>query len=320
VGKHFFLVTCANSDGKPGNANKLVIEHIDKEGGLFSSSKYVHSYPHSWRSKAPVIFLSTPQWFISMDQNDLRKNALKAIDNVNWFPSQGRSRIYSMIEHRPEWVISRQRAWGVPIPIFVNRMTGELLKDQSVNERIYNTFIKEGSDSWFSDQGGEKFLGDNYNKSDWEKVNDIVDVWFESGSSHAFVLEENEDLLWPASLYLEGTDQHRGWFHSSLLESCGTRGVAPFESVLTHGFVMDGNGRKMSKSLGNVVSPQKVIDKYGADILRLWVVGSDYTDDVRISEEILKGEIDTYRKIRNTMRFLLGNLEGFTDKENVNYF
>ncbi len=306
-------------NGKPGNANQLVIKHIEEEGGLFSSSKYVHSYPHSWRSKAPVIFLSTPQWFISMNKNDLRKKALDAIDNVEWFPSQGRSRIYSMIENRPEWVISRQRAWGVPIPIFVNRKTGELLKDESVNEKIIKAFEKEGSDSWFSDQGGERFLGKNYNKSDWEKVIDIVDVWFESGSSHSFVLEGNEELKWPASLYLEGTDQHRGWFHSSLLESCGTRGSAPFESVLTHGFVMDGNGRKMSKSLGNVISPQKVIDRYGADILRLWVVGSDYTDDVRISDDILKGEIDTYRKIRNTLRFLLGNLHGYTESEYIYY-
>ena len=306
-------------NGKPGNANHLVIKNVEEEGGLFSSSKYTHSYPHSWRSKAPVIFLSTPQWFISMSQNELRKKALNAIDNVKWFPSQGRSRIYSMIQNRPEWVISRQRAWGVPIPIFINRTTGELLKDESVNKKIIKAFEEEGSDSWFSDEDGKRFLGDKYDKSDWEKVTDIVDVWFESGSSHAFVLENNEQLLWPASLYLEGTDQHRGWFHSSLLESCGTRGTAPFDSVLTHGFVMDGNGRKMSKSLGNVVSPQKVIDRYGADILRLWVVGSDYTDDVRISDEILKGEIDTYRKIRNTLRFLLGNLHGYSEKEFIPY-
>ncbi|MDC0073748.1 isoleucine--tRNA ligase [Alphaproteobacteria bacterium] len=305
--------------GKEGEANKEVLNRLEDTNNLFHKSKYVHSYPHSWRSKAPVVFLSTPQWFISMNENDLRKKALDAIQKVKWFPKQGKSRIYSMIEKRPEWVVSRQRAWGVPITVFVNKITGEPLKDNEVNKRIFKAFEEEGSDAWFEVDAASRFLGSKYDKNEWEKIDDIVDVWFESGCSHSFVLENNSKLKWPASLYLEGTDQHRGWFHSSLLESCGTRGVAPFESVLTHGFVMDGNGRKMSKSLGNVVSPQKVISKYGADILRLWVVGSDYTDDLRISDEILQGEVDTYRKIRNTLRFILGNLSGFDEKDYVHY-
>ena len=306
-------------NGKEGDANISVLEKIEELNNLFSISKITHSYPHSWRSKAPIIFLTTPQWFISMDKNDLRANALKAIEQVKWVPDQGKARIYSMIENRPEWVISRQRAWGVPITVFVNKETGKPLVDLEVNKRIVSIFMKEGSDSWFSDENGKRFLGEKYNPNEWEKINDIVDVWFESGCSHVFVLEKRKELSWPASLYLEGSDQHRGWFHSSLLESCGTRGKAPYETVLTHGFVVDNNGRKMSKSLGNVVRPDEVIDKYGADILRLWVVASDYTDDLRIGNEILKGQVDAYRKIRNTFRYIIGNLSGFDRSNYVSY-
>ena len=303
--------------GKDGDANRVVMEALGAHGGQFATGTLVHQYPHSWRSKAPVIFRNTPQWFISMSANDLRAKALKAIDEVRWVPPQGRNRIHSMIEHRPEWVVSRQRAWGVPITVFVNRASGEPLRDEQVNERIAAAFEEEGADAWFLDDDGSRFLGADYDPADYEKVTDIVDVWFDSGSTHSFVLEQRPDLQWPASLYLEGSDQHRGWFHSSLLESCGTLGRAPYEAVLTHGFVMDGEGRKMSKSLGNVVSPLKIADQSGADILRLWVVGSDYTDDLRISDEIVKRQVDAYRKLRNTMRFMLGNLAGFSDEERM---
>jgi len=302
--------------GKDGDANSAVIEALRERGRLVALGKLVHSYPHSWRSKAPVIFRNTPQWFISMTANDLRAKALKAIEQVRWIPPQGRSRIYSMVENRPEWVISRQRAWGVPITVFVDRKTGQPLRDERVNERIVSAFVAEGADAWFADDG-KRFLGTDYAIADYEKVNDIVDVWFDSGSTHAFVLEQRPDLQWPASLYLEGSDQHRGWFHSSLLESCGTRGVAPYEAVLTHGFVMDGEGRKMSKSLGNVVSPQDVVKKHGADILRLWVVSSDYSEDLRIGEEILQRQVDAYRKLRNTLRYILGNLADFSERERL---
>lgn len=303
--------------GKEGDANRAVIEALETHGGLFATGTLVHQYPHSWRSKAPVIFRNTPQWFISMSTNDLRAKALKAIDEVRWVPTQGRNRIRSMIEHRPEWVISRQRAWGVPITVFVNRKTREPLRDERVNERIAAAFEERGADAWFLDEDGASFLGSDYDPADYDKVNDIVDVWFDSGSTHSFVLEERPDLQWPASLYLEGSDQHRGWFHSSLLESCGTRGRAPYEAVLTHGFVMDGDGRKMSKSLGNVVSPLDIANQSGADILRLWVVGSDYTDDLRIGDEIVKRQVDAYRKLRNTMRYMLGNLAGFDEEERL---
>jgi isoleucyl-tRNA synthetase len=303
--------------GKDGDANKVVIDALVDHGALFATGKTEHQYPHSWRSKAPVIFRATPQWFISMETNDLRAKALKAIEEVRWVPRQGHNRIYSMIEHRPAWVISRQRAWGVPITVFVNRKTGEPLRDEKVNERIAAAFEEKGADAWFEDETGATFLGNDYDPADFEKVNDIVDVWFDSGSTHSFVLEQRDDLMWPASLYLEGSDQHRGWFHSSLLESCGTRGRAPYEAVLTHGFVMDGEGRKMSKSLGNVVSPLDVIKESGADILRLWVVGSDYTDDLRIGKEILQRQVDAYRKLRNTLRYMLGNLSGFSEDERV---
>ncbi|HSK38737.1 MAG TPA: isoleucine--tRNA ligase, partial [Arenibaculum sp.] len=266
--------------GKPGDANPAVVAAIRSAGRLLAQGRIKHSYPHSWRSKAPLIFRTTPQWFISMETGDLRELALRAIDDTRWVPPQGRNRIHAMIEQRPDWCISRQRAWGVPIALFVRKADGQPLKDQSVLDRIADAFEREGSDAWYA-RDPQDFLGSDYRAEDFEQVFDIVDVWFESGSTHAFVLERRPDLHWPASLYLEGSDQHRGWFHSSLLESCGTRGRAPYDAVLTHGFTLDEQGRKMSKSLGNGVEPQDVVDRSGADILRLWVVGSDYTEDMR---------------------------------------
>ena len=304
------------ADGKEGPANKLVTAAIAEAGHLIGRSKLAHQYPHSWRSKAPVIFRNTPQWFISMSVNDLRQKALDAIDRVRWVPGTGRNRIRGMIENRPDWVISRQRAWGVPITVFVNKRTGEPLRDPAVNERIVAAVAESGADAWFEGDP-QRFLGSNYRAADFEKVDDILDVWFESGSTHAFVLEPRADLAWPASLYLEGSDQHRGWFHSSLLESCGTRGTAPYEAVLTHGFVMDGEGRKMSKSLGNTVAPQEVVDAHGADILRLWVVSADYSEDLRIGPEILKAQVDAYRRLRNTLRYILGNLHRWDEAERL---
>jgi len=303
-------------NGKPGDANDKVIAAIDAAGGLLQRGKLTHSYPHSWRSKAPLIFRNTPQWFISMTTNGLRQKALKAIDETRWVPPQGRNRLYSMIESRPDWCISRQRAWGVPIAVFVNKETGEPLRDQAVIDRVADAVAQEGADAWFTADPA-RFLGNRYDPAKYRRVDDILDVWFESGSTHSFVLEGNPDLKWPASLYLEGSDQHRGWFHSSLLESCGTRGRAPYDAVLTHGFVLDEQGRKMSKSLGNVVSPQEVVEKSGADILRLWVVASDYSEDLRIGPEILKYQGDVYRRLRNTLRYLLGALAGFSERERV---
>ncbi|MCZ6838688.1 MAG: isoleucine--tRNA ligase [Alphaproteobacteria bacterium] len=303
-------------DGKDGNANGGVIKALIGAGQLLAKGSLRHSYPHSWRSKAPLIFRNTAQWFISMDANDLRNKALTAIDDTRFVPRAGKTRLRSMIESRPDWCISRQRAWGVPIPVFVEKKTGEVLRDQAVFDRIADIFEAEGGDAWFSSPSS-RFLGDGYDAEAYEQVSDIVEVWFESGSTHSFVLEDRPELQWPASLYLEGSDQHRGWFHSSLLESSGTRGRAPYDAVLTHGFVMAEDGRKMSKSLGNIVAPQEVIDKYGADILRIWVVSSDYSEDLRIGPEILKHQADLYRRIRNTLRFLLGNLAGFDDAERV---
>ncbi|MFQ5535234.1 MAG: isoleucine--tRNA ligase [Sphingomonadales bacterium] len=297
-------------------AHSPVCELLKEAGALLSQGRLVHSYPHSWRSKAPLIFRNAPQWFISMENGGLRETALNAIDQVRWVPEGGRNRIRAMVESRPDWVISRQRAWGVPITVFVNRKTGETLRDEEVNRRIVEAVREQGADVWFSAEP-KHFLGDDYDAGEWEAVTDILDVWFDSGSTHAFVLEDREGLGSPASLYCEGSDQHRGWFQSSLLESCGTRGRAPYDAVLTHGFVMDGDGRKMSKSLGNVVAPQKIIDQYGADILRLWVVASDYSDDLRIGQEIIKSQVDAYRKLRNTLRFLLGNLAGFDESERL---
>ncbi len=302
--------------GKPGDANAAVIQAVKDAGALLGQGKLVHSYPHSWRSKAPLIFRNTPQWFISMSRNHLRDTALRAIDETKWFPPAGRNRIRSMIETRPDWCISRQRAWGVPIAIFVHKTTGEVLRDPDVIERVAQAFAEEGADAWYTSEPS-RFLGNKYDPADYDQVKDIVDVWFDSGSTHTFVLEQRPDLKWPASLYLEGSDQHRGWFHSSLLESCGTRGRAPYEAVLTHGFVLDEQGRKMSKSLGNVVAPQDVAGKLGADILRLWVVSSDYTEDLRIGPEILKHYAELYRRLRNTLRYLLGNLAGFSAGERL---
>jgi isoleucyl-tRNA synthetase len=305
--------------GKTGNANGAVIAAVAAAGGLLAQGKLVHSYPHSWRSKAPLIFRNTPQWFISMETNGLRAKALAAIDETRWIPSQGRNRIEAMIASRPDWCISRQRAWGVPIAVFVDRKTGEPLRDQAVVDRIAAAVERDGADIWFT-ADPQEFLGAAYQSEDYERVTDIVDVWFDSGSTHNFVLDPaiNQgkwDLAWPASLYLEGSDQHRGWFHSSLLESCGTRGRAPYDAVLTHGFVLDEQGRAMSKSLGNGVSPQDVVSQSGADVLRLWVVASDYSADLRIGKEILKYQGDMYRRLRNTLRYLLGNLAGFTARE-----
>jgi len=303
--------------GKMGDADAAVIAALAEAGRLLGSAKLTHSYPHSWRSKAPLIFRNTPQWFISMETNDLRKKALAAIDDTVFVPPQGRNRLYSMIETRPDWCISRQRAWGVPIAVFVNKQTGELLRDPSVVERIAAAFEQEGADAWFASPPA-RFLGNAYNPADYEQVTDIVDVWFESGSTHAFVLEGNPELAWPADVYLEGSDQHRGWFHSSLLESCGTRGRAPFKTVITHGFTLDEQGRKMSKSLGNVVAPQQVMKQYGADILRLWVaIGCDYSEDQRIGNEALKFVADHYRRLRNTLRYLLGALDGWSESERL---
>jgi len=309
-------------DGSEGDANAAVIEAMQAVaaagtgGGLFARGRLKHSYPHSWRSKAPLIFRNTAQWFISMETNDLRKSALAAIDATRFVPVQGRNRLYSMVEQRPDWCISRQRAWGVPIPLFVHIETGEVLKDQAVFDRIVEAFRAEGGDAWFSSPP-ERFLGNEHDPKDYEQVHDIVEVWFESGSTHAFVLEDRDDLKWPADLYLEGSDQHRGWFHSSLLESSGTRGRAPYDAVLTHGFVLDEQGRKMSKSLGNVTAPQDVMDQYGADILRIWVVSSNYAEDLRIGPEILKRQADLYRRVRNTLRYLLGGLDGFQASERI---
>jgi isoleucyl-tRNA synthetase len=285
-------------------------------GALLANGKLVHSYPHSWRSKAPLIFRNTPQWFISMEKNDLRKKALAAIEATKWVPALGKNRIGAMIESRPDWCVSRQRQWGVPITIFMNKKTGEVLRDQAVIDRIAEAVALEGGDAWLTSPP-ERFLGNAYAAEDWAQVSDIVEVWFDSGCTHAFVLEQRPDLKWPADLYLEGSDQHRGWFHTSLLESCGTRGRAPFEAVLTHGFVLDEKGRKMSKSLGNVVAPQDVTNQSGADILRLWVVASDYSQDLSIGPNILKQMSDLYRRLRNTLRYLLGNLDGFTAAERI---
>ena len=304
AGQHVFKVAPA------------VLDAMKDVGALLAHGTLVHSYPHSWRSKAPLIFRNTPQWFISMETNDLRKKALEGIDATRWVPGSGRNRIRSMIESRPDWCVSRQRAWGVPMPIFVHKQSGEPLRDPVVLTRIAEAFEIEGSDCWFHPDAKARFLGDAYSPDDYDKVTDIVEVWFDSGCTHAFVLEKRDDLQWPASLYLEGSDQHRGWFHSSLLVSCGTRGRPPYQAVLTHGFILDEKGEdKMSKSKGNVIAPKDVWEDMGADILRLWVVSSDYSNDLRFGKSILKQVGDSYRRLRNTLRFMLGSLEGFSEAE-----
>ncbi len=300
-------------------AHDAVYAACEAAGTLVARGKLTHSYPHSWRSKKPVIFRATPQWFIAMDDpNAIRARALDAIAGTHFVPGQGRNRIGSMVQNRPDWCISRQRAWGVPIPVFVDKRTGEPLRDPTVTARVVEAFREEGADAWYHPDAAARFLGNERNPADYEQVMDIVDVWFESGSTHAFVLEAR-GLPWPADLYLEGSDQHRGWFQSSLLEAVGTRGAAPFKAVLTHGFVLDEQGRKMSKSLGNVVAPQEVMQKYGADILRLWVMNSDTAEDLRIGKNILEQQAELYRRIRNSLRWVLGGLDGWSDDEALGY-
>jgi isoleucyl-tRNA synthetase len=311
------LETEGKKAGKFGDANKVVMEKLIEAGNLLARGRVEHSYPHSWRSKAPVIFRNTPQWFIRMD-GGLRDTALKAIDQTAFYPAQGKNRIRSMVETRPDWLISRQRNWGTPLAMYVNKSTGEPLRDEAVNKRIIDRIRDGGADAWFTLPDAE-FLGNGYNPDDYEKITDILDVWFDSGSTHAFTLEGRENTRSPADLYLEGSDQHRGWFQSSLLESCGTRGHAPFKGVLTHGFVLDEQGEKMSKSKGNVVSPQDVAKESGVEILRLWVALSDYSEDLRIGKQILQTTIDAYRKLRNSIRYLLGALNGYSDAEQVAY-
>ncbi|MCU4158678.1 isoleucine--tRNA ligase [Acidiphilium sp. AL] len=293
-----------------------VCKALEDAGALLKREEFLHSYPHSWRSKAPLIYLARPNWFIRMDgAEQIRAKALDAIDNTAFVPEAGRNRIRSMVESRPDWCISRQRAWGVPIAIFVRKSDKQVLGDPAVFARTRAIFATEGADAWYARPAAD-FLGNDYNPDDFEQVYDIVDVWFESGSTHAFVLEAR-GMRWPADLYLEGSDQHRGWFQASLLEAVGTRGVAPFKAIVTDGFVLDEQGRKMSKSLGNVTAPQEVIGQYGADILRLWVMNSDIHNDLRIGKDILKQQADLYRRIRNTLRWILGGLEGFSDAERV---
>jgi isoleucyl-tRNA synthetase len=323
--------------GEKGDANEAVIKALIDAGMLIARGRLKHQYPHSWRSKKPVIFRNTPQWFIAMDKDidrhrdTLRHRALAAIKATRWVPPAGENRINGMIESRPDWVISRQRAWGVPIALFIKEKPDgsvDILQDPEVNVRIVEAFEDEGADAWYAPGARERFLGKLANEG-WQKVDDILDVWFDSGSTHAFVLEDprafpalahvkrKADGGGEAVMYLEGSDQHRGWFQSSLLESCGTRGRAPFDVVLTHGFVLDEDGRKMSKSLGNVTAPQDVIKQAGADILRMWVCAADYADDLRIGPEILKTTVDTYRKLRNTLRWMLGNLAHYDAADRV---
>jgi isoleucyl-tRNA synthetase len=297
-------------------ADSIVIEKLKEQKKLLKNDKLNHSYPHSWRSKAPLIYRATPQWFISMEKNSLRDTAIKAINETTFYPAKGKDRLLSMVEGRPDWCVSRQRVWGVPLPIFINKKTKEPLRDQKVIDRIAAIYEKEGSDCWFTDDA-KTFLGNEYDPTNYEKLNDIVEVWFDSGSTHSFVLEKRKDLKWPADMYLEGSDQHRGWFHSSLLESCGTRGKAPFKSILSHGFVVDGKGLKMSKSTGNVISPDDILKNYGADILRTWVASSDYAEDLRIDKTILAQHAESYRKIRNTFRFILGNINDKFEKKDL---
>ncbi|WP_170561063.1 isoleucine--tRNA ligase [Ruegeria atlantica] len=321
--------------GGEGDANKAVIDKLVEVGGLLARGKIKHSYPHSWRSKAPIIYRNTPQWFASVDRklddgmgemgDTIRERALRSIDElVKWTPQTGRNRLYSMIEARPDWVLSRQRAWGVPLTCFTKKGAlptdaDYLLRNEDLNARIKAAFEKDGADVWYTDGFKEKILDGIANPDDYDQVFDVLDVWFDSGSTHAFVLRDREDGTEDgiADVYMEGTDQHRGWFHSSMLQACGTKGRAPYRNVVTHGFTLDAKGNKMSKSLGNTIVPEEVIKQYGADILRLWVAQTDYTADQRIGPEILKGTADSYRRLRNTMRFMLGSLADFTEADRV---
>jgi isoleucyl-tRNA synthetase len=325
----FAGLTVFDRKGKEGKANSEVINKLVEAGNIIARGRLTHSYPHSWRSKAPIIFRNTPQWFAAIDKkvddkfneygDTIRQRALESIDKlVQWTPKSGRNRLYSMIEGRPDWVLSRQRAWGVPLTCFTKKGAQPtdadfLLRNEKVNKRIVEAFEKEGADAWYEDNAKKRFLEGLENPDDYNQVFDILDVWFDSGSTHAFVLRDRDDGSEDgfADLYLEGTDQHRGWFHSSMLQSCGTKGRAPYHGVLTHGFTLDEKGMKMSKSIGNTIAPEQVIKQYGADILRLWVAQSDYTADLRIGPEILKGVADSYRRLRNTMRFMLGSLSDY---------
>jgi isoleucyl-tRNA synthetase len=334
--------------GEKGDANEAVIKALIEAGNLVARGKLKHQYPHSWRSKKPLIFRNTPQWFIALDKGfavskealtseylyneplpTLREIALREIAVTKWHPAAGENRITGMIANRPDWVVSRQRAWGVPIAIFVHKETKEILVDAKVNERIAAAFEEDGADAWFAESASYRFLEPDYDPRDYEKIDDVLDVWFDSGSTHAFTLDDPKHFPGLAGvhrlrdggrdeiMYLEGSDQHRGWFHSSLLESCGTRGRAPYDEVLTHGFVLDEKGQKMSKSAGNVTAPQTIIKDAGADILRLWVAASDYSDDLRIGPEILKTFVETYRKLRNTIRWMLGSLAHYDPADSV---
>ena len=321
--------------GGEGDANKAVIDKLAEVGGLLARGKIKHSYPHSWRSKAPIIYRNTPQWFASVDRklddgmgemgDTIRERALRSIDElVKWFPHTGRNRLYSMIESRPDWVLSRQRAWGVPLTCFTKKGAlptdaDYLLRNEKLNDRIKAAFEKNGADIWYTDGFKEQMLDGIANPDGYDQVFDVLDVWFDSGSTHAFVLRDRADGTEDgiADVYMEGTDQHRGWFHSSMLQACGTRGCAPYRNVVTHGFTLDAKGNKMSKSLGNTIVPEEVVKQYGADILRLWVAQTDYTADQRIGPEILKGTADSYRRLRNTMRFMLGSLAYFTEADRV---
>ncbi|ETW13554.1 isoleucyl-tRNA ligase [Roseivivax marinus] len=333
-GKRILAAKAKKGDWE-GDANKAVIAKLTEVGGLLARGKIKHSYPHSWRSKAPVIFRNTPQWFAAIDRavgdgqdtygKTIRERALTSIDQlVKWTPRTGRNRLYSMIESRPDWVLSRQRAWGVPLTCFTRAGAKPtdpdfLLRDPKVNARVLEAFEAEGADAWYKPGAKERFLGDDYDPAEWEQVFDILDVWFDSGSTHAFVLRDREDGTEDgiADVYMEGTDQHRGWFHSSMLQACGTIGRAPYRNVVTHGFTLDAKGNKMSKSLGNVTVPDEVVKQYGADILRLWVAQADYTADQRIGPEILKGTADSYRRLRNTLRFILGNVAHYRPEDKV---